>query len=307
MAQTVFHFNELKAKDDKFVLGLTKSFEPVVEETVEEEVPEYTGPTADDLHREAEAFKVQWEAEKQKMIDEANAEASEIVQKAQEAAFIEVKHQTDEAQTIKTDAQSKADEIIKSAQDEAARILDEAAKKKEQIFQETHDSAAEEGRKTGYEEGKAEVERLVERLHIILESVMAKRQQIFDETEQQIVELVLLMARKVVKVLSENQRSVVMANIVQALRKVKGRGDVCVRVNMQDARLTTDHIKDFIRQVESIQNMRVMEDSTVDKGGCVVETDFGTIDARISSQLSELERKILEVSPIKTVQVSASD
>ena len=46
----------------------------------------------------------------------------------------------------------------------------------------------------------------------------------------------------------------------------------------------------------------ILEDSSVEKGGCIVETDFGAIDARISSQLTELENKILEVSPLKTIK-----
>ena len=53
--------------------------------------------------------------------------------------------------------------------------------------------------------------------------------------------------------------------------------------------------------VENIKNITVVEDTTVERGGCVIETDFGAIDARISSQLSELEQKILEISPIKTI------
>ena len=90
----------------------------------------------------------------------------------------------------------------------------------------------------------------------------------------------------------------------QALKKVKGRGDVTLRVNLQDAKLTTEHISDFIKQVENIKNIVVVEDSSVEKGGCIVETDFGAIDARISSQLSELETQILSVAPIKTVNKS---
>ena len=62
-----------------------------------------------------------------------------------------------------------------------------------------------------------------------------------------------------------------------------------------------EHINEFIHQVENIKNIFVVEDSSVDKGGCIVETDFGAIDARISSQLSELETQILSISPIKTV------
>ena len=52
---------------------------------------------------------------------------------------------------------------------------------------------------------------------------------------------------------------------------------------------------------ENIKNISVVEDSSVDRGGCIVETDFGAIDARISSQLTELEQRILEISPIKTI------
>ena len=143
--------------------------------------------------------------------------------------------------------------------------------------------------------------RLTGRIHSILDSVMHRREEILRETEQQIVELVILMARKVVKVLSENQKSIIMNNVLLALKKVKGRGDVIIRVNLEDLKLTTSHIRDFIERVESIKNITVVEDSSVEQGGCIVETDFGAIDARISSQLKELEDKILEVAPIKTI------
>ena len=135
----------------------------------------------------------------------------------------------------------------------------------------------------------------------MIEAVQAKRQEILDNTEQQIVSLVILIVRKVVKIMSENQKSVIMSNVLQALKKVKGSGDVTLRVNLADVKLTTEHIKDFIRQVENIKNISVVEDSSVEKGGCIVETDFGAIDARISSQLNELETQILNISPIKTV------
>ena len=135
----------------------------------------------------------------------------------------------------------------------------------------------------------------------MIEAVQAKRQEVLDNTEQQIVNLVILISRKVVKIMSENQKSVIMSNVLQALKKVKGSGDVTLRVNLADVKLTTEHIKDFIHQVENIKNISVVEDSSVEKGGCIVETDFGAIDARISSQLNELETQILNISPIKTV------
>ena len=90
-----------------------------------------------------------------------------------------------------------------------------------------------------------------------------------------------------------------MQNIQQALRKLKTKADVVVRVNMADLELTSSHIKDFVQMAENARSLTVVEDTTIDRGGCVIETDFGEIDARISSQLSELEDRILEVSPIR--------
>jgi flagellar assembly protein FliH len=104
----------------------------------------------------------------------------------------------------------------------------------------------------------------------------------------------------VIKVISENQRGVIVSNVVQALRKVKARGNVIIRVNIADLKLATEHTKNFIQMLEGAKSIQVVEDSSVDSGGCIIETDFGEIDARIASQLAELEAKILEISPIKS-------
>ena len=299
--QTLFQPGELKPKEGEFKLQLVHEFAKPVEEVVEEVVPEYTGPTADDLRREAEAFKAQWEQEKQNMLTEAQSRADEIVKKAEDAAFAEVKRQTDHAQVVKNEAEQNAQEIIRKAQEEAARIIEEAKVEQDSLKKSGYSEGLNKGREEGFAAGQGEVERLIERTHKILEGVMARREEILSETEQQIVELVILMTRKVVKIISENQKSVVMANILQALKKVKGRGDVTIRVNLADVKLTSEHTQDFIKQVENIQGITVLEDSSVEKGGCIVETDFGAIDARIQSQLSELESAILEISPVKTI------
>ena len=301
MAKTVFRPFEIKTIDEKVMFKLPHNFEPEVEEVPVIEEPVYEGPTADDLRREADEFKVQWEAEKQQMLAQAQASAEEIVAKAEKSAFEEVKRQTDQAQVIKTTAETDAAEILRKAQEEAATIIADAEAQKQKIRDEAYATGFSEGQEKGFAEGNMEAQRLIDRLHVMLDRIMDKREEILEGTEQQIVELVLLMTRKVVKIISENQRNVVMSNVLQALRKVKGRGDVTVRVNLADVKLTTEHTKEFMAAVENIQNITIAEDSSIDRGGCIVETDFGAIDARISSQLAELEQKILEISPIKSV------
>ncbi|HOC28305.1 MAG TPA: flagellar assembly protein FliH [Treponemataceae bacterium] len=300
MAKTVFRPHEIKKSDELVLLQLPRKF--VVEEPVEEiaEEPVYEGPTADDLRREAQQYLEEWEQQKAQMLEEAKQEADKILRDAQKAAFDEVKRKTDQAQVIRQQAQDEASKILDDAKAEADRIIEDAKSRMEQEAKTGYNDGFAKGQEAGFKEGNLEAQRLTDRLHTIIERMMDKRQEILAETEQQIVDLVLLMTRKIVKVISENQKNIVVSNVVQALRKVKGRGDVIIRVNLADVAMTTQHIKDFLSTAENIKNISVVEDSTVDRGGCIIETDFGAIDARIASQLNEIEQKILEVSPIRT-------
>ncbi|MHC6204346.1 flagellar assembly protein FliH [Breznakiellaceae bacterium SP9] len=306
MAKAVFRPIEVSLIDKKVFLDPPTSYPELAhllpeEEAIEEtsDTEEYTGPTADDLRREAEAFQAQWDAQKEALIAAAKAEADAIIKEAEETAFKEVKRQTDEVQALRQKAQDEADQIIADAKAKAGEMEQDSRAAFEGERKKAEETGRIAGREAGYQEGKSEVERLIERTQAVLERAQDKRSEILSDSEQEIIDLVLLISRKVIKIISENQRNVIISNVVQALKKVKDRGNIIIRVNMLDLKLSTEHTKDFIRQIETAKSIQIVEDSTVDQGGCIIETDFGEIDARIASQLNELETKILELSPIK--------
>jgi flagellar assembly protein FliH len=308
LTKAVFRYNELIPSQEKVLIEPPHAFPELAhlvtpdesEEDKAENNETYDGPSIEDLRKEAESFKVHWENEKEALILSAKADAAAIIKEAEETAFQEIKRKTEEAKVLKRQAEDEAERIITEAREKAKQIEDGARTAYENQKKEANDTGFQTGREEGYNSGKAEVERLIRRTQTVLERAQDKRGEILAETEQQIVDLVLLIARKVIKVISESQKTVIVSNVVQALRKIKSRGGIIIRVNMADAKLTTEHIKDFIRLVEGAASIQVQEDSRVDAGGCIIETDFGEIDARISSQLAELESKILEISPIRS-------
>ena len=301
MAKTVFRPAEVIPLTSKYILEGPESEVAQSAGRPSELSPmeEYQGPTADDLRREAEAFKANWEKEKETMVASARAEADAIVKKAEASAFEEVKRKTDQAQKLKTQAEDEAAAAVAAAEQRIKELETEAKERIDEVHKEAFRKGFDEGRENGYKEGKAEVDRLVDRLHAVIERALDKRGEILEKTEAEIVELVLLVAKKVVKVISENQKNVVVQNIVQALRKLRTRSEVTIRVNLADLQLASEHAKDFVAMAENAKHIQIVEDTTVDRGGCIIETDFGEIDARISSQLHELEEKILDISPIK--------
>jgi flagellar assembly protein FliH len=308
MAKAVFRPGELVDVPEKVMLTVPLIFTDTAimpsseteEDDAEPEVEEYSGPTAEDLRREAEEFKVQWDAEKEAMIQAARDEADSIVQTATQAAEEEKQQITEEAESLKATAQAEADNIIAQAKTQAEALAAETRKTLDDERTAALEEGREAGRQEGYAEGKVEVDRLIERTQVVLERAQDKRGEILVETEREIINLVLLMTRKVVKVIAENQREVVVSNVIQALQKVRDRGTIIIRVNLVDLKLTTEHTKEFIETLEGAKSIQVVEDSTIDPGGCIIETDFGEIDARIASQLAEIESRILEISPIKS-------
>jgi flagellar assembly protein FliH len=306
MAKAVFRQGEVIADPEKVMISspvwniTSAEMSPEDEEAaVEPEKEVYLGPTAEELRQEAEAYKREWEVEKEAMIQEAKLEADGIIKAANFSGEREKDLSREEADAIIARAREEAETIIAEARRQAADIEAETRSTLDDEKKEALEQGREAGRSEGYTEGMAEVERLIQRTQVVLERAQDKRGEILAETEQEIINLVLLIARKVIKVISDNQREVIVSNVVQALRKVRDRGNVIIHVNLADLKLTTEHTKEFIRLLEGVKSIQVVEDSAVDSGGCIIETDFGEVDARISSQLAEIETKILSISPIK--------
>jgi flagellar assembly protein FliH len=276
-----------------------EEFAPRLDAADVEEISEYEGPTVEDLRKEAELFQANWDQEREAMIQAARDEADRIVKDAERVAFDEVKKKQEQAQRIRKEAEEEAAHLVKEAEENAADIERDASRKASEAEEEARRAGFDEGRESGFVEGRAEHERLIDRLHVIINKAIDRRNEIIEESEAQIVNLVLQIAKKVVKVISENQRNVVVNNVTQALRKLKEKTDVVIRVNVADLEMVTNHIQDIIDRVERDHHITVAEDSTVDPGGTIIETDFGEIDARIASQLQEIEDRILELMPIR--------
>ena len=301
MAKNVFRYGEINYQHHKVFLQAPSPRAPAAVENLEalDAVEEYTGPTADQLRREAEEFKKNWEAEHRKMVEDAETEARRIVEEAEDEAFRQIREKTEQANAAKKDAEIEAEATRAQAQSDAQQLISEAEERGRKIEQDAFERGRQEGREAGIQEGKTEAQRVIERFQIILNKAIERRNEIIAESETQVINLVLTIVKKIIKVISENQKNVVINNIVQSLQKLQQKSDVIVRVNLSDLDLASQHKEDILKMAERVQSITIAEDSTVDPGGAIIETDFGEIDARISSQLREIEDRIIELAPIK--------
>ncbi len=307
MARKIFKSSEIKKISSKVLITPPQIVKKKAEEIEPvEQVEEIEGierPRAlqvepeEELPVEEERDKLLEDARKVK--EEAESEAKKIKKEAEEAAFNVMQKNSVQVRKLKEDAQQEAEKIIQEAERKANEVEENTKKKADALFEGIKKKAVEVGREEGFKKGEEEAKRLISRLHVILDSAIDERKRIIQSTEKQLIDLVLLITKKVVKVISEKERAIVIMNVREALKKVVSETEITIRVNTRDLDLTTKQKDKFISSIESLEQVTVEEDSRVDPGGCIIETSFGDIDARIQRQLQIIEEKIRELLPIK--------
>lgn len=239
------------------------------------------------------------EKDAEEIVDKAELEAERIVGEAEKSAFDRVKKSVSDKDTVLLEQKTEAEKVIDEAKSTAELIVAEARQEAEKIKAEARREGFEQGRDEGFEAGKEEIVSMTGRLKSIVEVTLKEREKILVHSERQILNLVLSMVRKVVKKLTEEEKNVVINNTQEALSIIRGAMKVYIHVNPQDYEYTTRHKDELIRLIEGMPEVKFFEDPTVDRGGVFIETDLGEVDARVASQLEEIEDKIKFYIPMK--------
>lgn len=136
-----------------------------------------------------------------------------------------------------------------------------------------------EGYAAGYEEGSARGRLEAAELHQLLQSMHAALSNLDQEVAEEIQALALEVARQVVRDTLKTQPEAVLAVIREALTQVPQQG-ATVRVNPLDAAL----VRQYLGEQFSSTSHRLREDDDVERGGCLIESEGGQIDAQITTR-----------------------
>lgn len=281
-------------------VGISVPHHKTVEEIqYEESKVEYKGPTIEEIENEIAIVRANWEDELREIRKKSSDEAERIIENAKNQAFEIFKAKQNEAHISLENAKIESEGIKEDAHKEKEKIEEEAQKIREDAHKEGYNQGYEEGFEKAFENSNKEIDKLLEKLKKILGETINKRNKIIDSAETQLIEVAILVAKRVVKILTERDKGIVVRNIQEALRRIKGRTKITIRVNIDDLEVSARHKDEFYQMLDKIEGVTVLEDPNVDVGGCIIETDFGDIDARINTQLNEIETAIKEVQPIK--------
>lgn len=161
----------------------------------------------------------------------------------------------------------------------------------------------------GLKEGKDLAERglinVFRALRASSETIHNLRDKIFRESEEEIIKLIILAARKVIIREVSQDRSIIAEVVQNALAGLAVREEITVHLNPDDYLMVTSGRDDLLQKELLNERLLLKPDPAVATGFCLVETDMGVIDASLDSQMEQLYRSLIEQRTV-TVPVAES-
>jgi flagellar assembly protein FliH len=144
------------------------------------------------------------------------------------------------------------------------------------------------GERAGLEAGGKRAEAMLRRVAQTLEELGGLRQTLIQETERQMVQLALALARRVVhrEVTLDPDLAAALAHV--ALDRLGTTTPATIRLNPEDYTIVAQDGERW-----GSVAVTVVPDPSISRGGCLVESDFGSVDATIERQFDELSRALI--------------
>ncbi len=192
-------------------------------------------------------------------------------------------------------ARQQAEEIIQKAMREADEMLIKAQEKISMHMAEVEQKAKEEGYRNGEKLAQKHYQSLLQEAEELKRQAGEMYQNTVLSLEGQMVDTILEIGRKVLGTELTQNREAIISLIRRTLQSTSPTGEIIVTVSPLDYDTVIENKEQLTEGMKNIQEIVIRKDSSLQKGGCIVETGFGSVDSSVETQLKAIESTFREI------------
>jgi len=227
-----------------------------------------------------------------------------------------------QAERLKEHAEQRARHIVSTAEQRAAETGEQLRRQMDEMRQsvekQAHAEGLAQGRADGLEQGRTKarqevfdtlqprLEEAAAALSQAAQAFDAQRTQTRRDAERTVVQFALKLAEKLVHRAIEVDQEVVVDQVAGALGLVLRPMNVAVRVHPDDQALVQEALPDLLRNLRQLDHVDVIDDDTINRGGCIVTYGQGCIDATIEKQMTRIVEQMLPMDDERLDEVKKS-
>lgn len=200
----------------------------------------------------------------------------------------------------------KPDSLIEQATEEAALIIKEATYEAQRIMDDAYTEAKEkaiameeEAWQKGYAEGseaaQKQYEIIIAEAEVIRENAKMEHNEVISGLENEIIELVLDVAKKVIgNEMFTNKKSMISL-IKQAIDNCSNKNGIIVKIAPDDYKFLSENMDKLAEALGSLEGFEFKQDASLKPGSCILDTQFGSMDAGVQTKISKIEEAFREL------------
>lgn len=165
--------------------------------------------------------------------------------------------------------------------DEQERI---AEKEMEALRKKAYD----EGRKDGVAATEEHLGQVTKALAAACSEINDLKETMLQRSSDDMLRLVLAIAQRVVQAELSISNDVIARTVQQAIQMAVSAEEFHIMVNPDDLQVVQEHKPLFIASLSGLSNIEFVSDKEISRGGCVLESPLGRVDATIEAQMEAI-------------------
>ncbi|MCL6471320.1 MAG: hypothetical protein K6T91_00700 [Firmicutes bacterium] len=178
--------------------------------------------------------------------------------------------------------------VIEDSVTRASLIIEEAERRVRQIEHEAYQK----GYQEGLDSARAEISKALDTIISIAKQAAEEKWRVINSVEENIVNLAVEIAEKIVCEQVTVDPRVIVNVARKALMVAAEREHIEIRVSPDDLEIMRAHKDELMSIADRIEKIEIIADRRIKRGGCILETSAGNVDARVQSQLYQVEQAL---------------
>jgi flagellar assembly protein FliH len=154
----------------------------------------------------------------------------------------------------------------------------------------------EEGRQMAEAEFRATLAHLRDeehqRLSALVASIADQMKALQRTIERDAYRFALAVAERIIRRDVTMTDDIVITQIKEAIQRIVGVESIKLRVHPSDEGVVRAHRSLFLSSLDNLRDVVIETDEGMERGGCIIESASGNVDARISTQLRQIEASL---------------
>lgn len=188
-------------------------------------------------------------------------------------------------------SESNVEQLLKEIE-EREQYIKQITDKSDGLEKEAYEKGFAQGEKAGMELGEKRFESIIKSFSEVLEFVGRLKEECYQKNEQDMIELVLAIVRRIIQKEVSADGSIIPRMISSALKYVTAQEGIKVKLNPSDLEFASQYRGEMIKEMGGMKNITFESDEGIVRGDAVIESSYGVIDAGIEKHLQEVEKAL---------------